>query len=515
MTYCGGYVELQRLLAQVQRRSPEARIPSLQSLSAARATVAQALAELPERWRTIIVRCDLGGELHTTVAADLGISKRHFYRQREKALESFASVLGNAPLLARVSITDEPDQHIAVTAVVNPLLNTRRVGEAVAVLENALGQVDGAAIRAHLLLKLSAVYCQLRSLQPAAHALHLSGQAIFVGEMAADTRQALQLGFATEEANLLRYRHDPGGAKRCLQQAICHSAGVGLAGPHAQRAFADAHLALSNLLGTQDEYAAAVGHASEAERLLRGAPLEVSMRSRLETQLACFRFFGGMAPSQAVAPALQLSYTIAQRNGLAADAFQAVTALSLLHSFANRHADAVEYAEIAVSITRTVGMRDEFATGAFYALASAQVDAGEVAGASETLREVVASQSKHPWSVFPFTPILQSRISLAGERQGEALRFVNEAIDTFEKSGNVRWHGTALQLRARIEEALGDHRSARTSLDDAISLLECGAPAGMLGSAYALSAALTGNGGHLRTARDMAERASLPPAKSA
>lgn len=515
MTYLGAYVELQKLLAQIRRRSPETRVPPVESLSATRDALAQALGELPERWQAIILRCDLGGELHTAVAADLGISKRHFYREREKALTAVGAVLGSASPSARASVTQASDQHIAVTAVVNPLLNTRRVGEAVGVIENALGQVESAPVRVRLLLKLSGVHCQLRTLQPAADALHLAGQAIPHGEMDADTRQALQLDFATEEANLLRYQHNPTRARLCLQQAVRHCAGTGLAGPQAQRSFADAHLALSNLLGTQDEYAAAVGHASEAERLLRDAPLDVSMRSRLETQLACFRFFGGMATSQSVLLDLQVAYAIAQRNGLAMDALQAVTALSLLHSFADRHRDAIEYGKTGVAITQTVGLRDEAVTGAHYMLASAQVAAGDIVGATQTLSEVVTSQSKHPWSRFPFTAVLRARVLLAGGRHGEALRFANEAIDTFEESGNLRWHGTALKLRAMIEEALGDDRSARASVDDAISLLESGAPSGMLGSAYELSAALTGNGGHLRTARDMLARASLLPTKSA
>jgi DNA-directed RNA polymerase specialized sigma24 family protein len=45
-----------------------------------------AIAQLPEPLRTIVTRCDLAKELHTVVAADIGVSERHFYRLRRKAL---------------------------------------------------------------------------------------------------------------------------------------------------------------------------------------------------------------------------------------------------------------------------------------------------------------------------------------------------------------------------------------------------------------------------------------------
>ncbi len=39
------------------------------------------------RQRAIVTRCDLRGEKHAAVAADLGVSLREFYRERRRALE--------------------------------------------------------------------------------------------------------------------------------------------------------------------------------------------------------------------------------------------------------------------------------------------------------------------------------------------------------------------------------------------------------------------------------------------
>ena len=47
------------------------------------------------RQSAILLRYEVKGEPRETVAADLGISRRQFYRERERALEVFAAVLSD------------------------------------------------------------------------------------------------------------------------------------------------------------------------------------------------------------------------------------------------------------------------------------------------------------------------------------------------------------------------------------------------------------------------------------
>ena len=58
------------------------------------------------RQSAILLRYEVKGEPRESVAADLGISRRQFYRERERALEVFAAVLsdriGSAPYLSDV-----------------------------------------------------------------------------------------------------------------------------------------------------------------------------------------------------------------------------------------------------------------------------------------------------------------------------------------------------------------------------------------------------------------------------
>src|SRR5580658_10295891 len=54
--------------------------------TAVRALVDDALATLSARRRTIVVRCDLGGELCASVASALSISRRHLFREHARAV---------------------------------------------------------------------------------------------------------------------------------------------------------------------------------------------------------------------------------------------------------------------------------------------------------------------------------------------------------------------------------------------------------------------------------------------
>lgn len=49
--------------------------------------------DLPERQRIILTRCDLERQSHKRVAADLGLSMRQFYRERQALIESLAEIL--------------------------------------------------------------------------------------------------------------------------------------------------------------------------------------------------------------------------------------------------------------------------------------------------------------------------------------------------------------------------------------------------------------------------------------
>jgi len=504
------YHALEALLAKVERCSSDGKLLSLIDLQADSGKIEAALEDLPLRWRTIITRCDLGGELHVNVAHDLGITKRHFYRERRKALVLLAKVIRNSTRAAAQPRLADPNAETAVIGVVNLLSHTGRVAQAIPALEGALQDASCPESRIRLLLKLSGVHCQLHALDKASATIGLANKAFREATVDVEKTHTLQLEIAMEESNLLRYRSNFQLAKKRLLDAIAYYISNEIDGFAVRRAFADTQLALANLLGLQDQFAAAVGYASEAERILRQYESDVALLSRAKTQLATIRFCGGMVPSRDLVEDLKAAYALAQSNGFASDLHQSAISLSTLYSLAKRHREALAYARSALYLVQAAGLQGQFVTGAYYCLASAQIAAGDVTSAKSTLRSVYTSVHKHPWMEFPLTELLEARILFAARRSREALRSASNAVTRLGKAEQPRIQGTALQLRAAIEASIGNRRCARECVHQAIALLERGAPVGMLGDAYALSATITGSVKHSRRATEFDNLAMLP-----
>ena len=85
------------------------------------------------RQRTIIERCDLRREPHALVAADLGLSRREFYRERKRACGPIAEYL------AHVDLTDParslPDEFDLTLTFAESLCRLGRHDAAIASME--------------------------------------------------------------------------------------------------------------------------------------------------------------------------------------------------------------------------------------------------------------------------------------------------------------------------------------------------------------------------------------------
>lgn len=66
-------------------------------------------ADRRRRKHAMILRCDVHGESHEAVAADLGVSIRQFYRERNEALEDFVHALGTCRAYAAPAIRIDTD----------------------------------------------------------------------------------------------------------------------------------------------------------------------------------------------------------------------------------------------------------------------------------------------------------------------------------------------------------------------------------------------------------------------
>jgi tetratricopeptide (TPR) repeat protein len=123
-----------------------------------RTIVDSILDDLTVRQRTIIERCDFGGEAREAVVADLGISIRHFQRERLEAHERIAARLRrNTQLISALTIpcTNGFDDQLRLSLV---LENNGHAAEGASLLEKIAKNEGSADRRIDVELRLAQLY---------------------------------------------------------------------------------------------------------------------------------------------------------------------------------------------------------------------------------------------------------------------------------------------------------------------------------------------------------------------
>jgi hypothetical protein len=126
----------------------------------ARLLVEAALDRLPPRARSIIARCDLAGEPNKNVAGDLGISERHFYRERRAAVTSLCDAIDKVNRKTASSGGVDVNPNDAVLACANALRNAGRTQEAIALLEKTLSGTAWPLRKVRLSIRLAELFCE-------------------------------------------------------------------------------------------------------------------------------------------------------------------------------------------------------------------------------------------------------------------------------------------------------------------------------------------------------------------
>ncbi len=480
----------------------------------ARGLVERALDELPPRWRAIVVRCDLAAELHQTVARDLGISTRHLYRQRNKALTllcqtleslSPASTVSRTPAELRTPPAAHPDDMVRATA--NFLMSSGRGLEAIAFLERALEESAEERWRFGIALVLSEFWSRSFELEHAADALAYA-QSISERTPEASASRALKLEFATSQAAFFVAQRDWGRAQRCLSETI-----AGLKVPFERedrrrwaQAAAHAHVWLIHVLLSQNQWTAARPIALEARRLVEQFGIQGILCAQTMTNSVNIHACSG-TPSDAILSDALAAYDLAQSIASPQECVRAAHLLTSIFSAGARHAEAIRFGVAARNWSRTIAFDSSCVQWGGLALARAYLESGDARAANLTLRETL--------SAIPHDAVLATAKALEAEILHEQRHYVKAKI-TVDNAlhGMAATHvpegmANALRVKAAVQFALGDRAEARATIDDAIALLSKGTSPMLARKAYALSAKISGNNRHARVASEYAELGSL------
>ncbi len=468
----------------------------------ARILVEEALDELPLRSRVIIARCDLAGELHATVARDLGISERHFYRERREALSSLYETLEASRFQTPISIAVDIDPEDTPLVCANALQNTGHVYEAINFLEKALLQVSAPEVRARIALHLGKLCCEIDQISRATQFLDIAYESFNWGSP--PVTPSIELEAATLVATLLLHTDRANSAGPQLERAIRdfkQSSDVG--NMKCGRAVAKAQLALADILEREGSFSAAFTAAFEANRIIRQFELEPALRSRALIALGALRIITG-SPVETAMLDLSTAYDLAKMSGLTRDCIEISTLFCSFYGNDGKYDLALRFGTAALNLAEVMAISEEGTALARCCVATVYIANHNTSAARLILNEGAASRADSRSFICVLPRVVEAELLLAERCFEKALDTARDAVGRMRQIRSKRGLGSALRVRAEIEGALGRRRQALRSIDEAIALLSENAPPFAQAQAYRYSGRLSGNRQHKRIARALA-----------
>ncbi|HTU82509.1 MAG TPA: tetratricopeptide repeat protein [Candidatus Acidoferrales bacterium] len=465
-----------------------------------RQLVEEAVEQLPPRFRTIVTRCDLAKERHAAVAAQLGISERHFYRERRKAIlalgEALESLTRRAPALA----ASAADPATAPLSLAGAFANVGRHDDAIRLLDRAL--LDTPTAQAFV-----AIATRLAQLCFGAGEAERAFAYLSDAELRS-TGAVPRLEAATMRAELLLRRGQVTRAKHDVLRTIRTLNALGEApSTRRARALVNAHLVLVDVCDDLDEFGAGLEAAIEAVATARRYDLEPALRLRARLTLAQMRMLTA-TPASDLLDHLAADYEFAQTHGLPHECADSAGLFCVLYSYSGEHARALSFGKKALEIDRAVGANDRVHR---WYVAWAYLRLGNTAAARTMLGDVPYANPDDDDSFDYVIPRLIAAEALYEERRHhDALNVARAAVRAMRRIGSERGLGSALRVQAEIQSALGESGSASRSIDEAVALLGRSGPPYALAQAYRCSAKVTGNRRHRRIAGELMQLFRMP-----
>lgn len=463
-----------------------------------------ALGKRAARYQRILLRCDLGGELHKQVAGELGIGIRQFYRERRAARHYVA-----AHLERKLERYIEPAlQFDRLTLARTRIATLRHSGAAAAALEatrDIVRRYDDPRERLISLVAAAELLADLGRIAQARAALNdarrcLSWSRASLGDAlteclsrieSCNAHLAWESGRASAEVDRnsnhdaalesLRRSHDPLVREFTIQTLLARTWRSLSIGDYAcaQTALSEARNTLSTL-------------AEQAAHLRADVLISIGSLENLRD--------GDPAAARHFDDALFIS----RHNYLPQHAVRALNGLSVAHQI---HGDTVLARKTVMEIA---GEAQSVCTPVHYGLFCLRLAELEIAlgNTKSGMRYTLAAREQLGESAFAqlIASLLQAEGELAAgncETAAAVAGFAERRASHFE---NRRMQGAALRIIAEASYAMGRQDRAREYIAHAVELLErSGHPFSLL-RAYESSAKITGSRPHARTAREIASR---------
>lgn len=452
-----------------------------------------------ERQYAIVVRCDLGGERPETVAAQLGICMRQFYRERRAACAFIASEIAkliHEETRERAQAFDRFSMAFTRTAT---LRLTGNIDAALAELRSLLAQESASEKKAAVFARLVHILLDDGRLDDAQREVN-ADVAQILGETHALTKQLQQI------MDVLRAHVEwAGGEDGQDRDSSVLSAALDALGssPHSLvREFA-----CTSLLAW-----------SEREAFIGRFP---SSLAHLRVIEAIFPKLMDPSPALQAAFLLQSAfhqYHVAHREDRAREQLETISAIARRYGFIETAANvlcgessiaqgsgAIEHAlQLAWKAEHLSRSGVASVSRAQVLLRVCELEAG-AGNATRSLQLSTAAASLLP-ARSSHTMAARYETVRAHRLLGNNALATREAMQLYRDasaSGSGRLAGSALRLAAEAQSHAGEMQEAAEIIAEAIMLLERHGHAFSLCRAYEVSARVTGNREHARCAREI------------
>jgi tetratricopeptide (TPR) repeat protein len=465
-----------------------------------------------ERQYAILMRCDLGRELHAKVATDLSLSLSQFYRERRTAREWIATRLAQSPgasgSAAPAHIVFDPYEFQIAHA--QTLHQGGNFDGAIDLLRTLIDGVENPARRLDAYCLLVNFFVDVRRY---AHA-HLTLQAArecYAGLSLSAVENIAELRGRLELATAKRHwaNGDIAAALEANEKAIfAFREDRFRPGNDADTQLASALIELAHGHISVGRFASAQAELDETRRVLSdvGSP-PPSLRAQFLLAL-------GLAQSNALesmddaVPTFQSALEIAQLHRLGKEAIFAMAGLSIHAEFHGDVPTATAYIRDGLTLGESV--LTPFDQSNLWLRMLELEASSERAGDAVDNALVIRDQ-------FPIESIAWNRAflfsamgSLTIGDFARAQQVSQIAAESAARKNAMRSYGAALRIYAAASEGLNRRDLAQAAIERAVEVLETSGSPYILMLSYEMSSRITGNRRHALSAHDLRMSAFRP-----
>jgi len=460
-----------------------------------------AIEGLSPRQREIVRRCDLRGHTHRSVINDLGITERHFYRERRSALESISANLVSprqtTVTVSTTRITEEPSG--LYMAFVEAARQVGDISRAIALLTDARTEAS-VQQRVQIECRLAELYCELSVIDKASSHLKIARELTY---QASDATEDLRLQTDSVEAAVAWRTGHADAATTLANRAIrkLRTAVLKKGTPGDTRALALSLLLLSEIDVAHGRWQSGRRYALEARDAITSAGFGFAALKARAALAATFAFMFDPAHLNDAAIELEGQYRSSVAAGLTLEAILVRLHLCLTYRFANSPHESAAVLEEILVIAKHVLPAEQYAIVCLE-LANSYVLSGNATKAHRAIEEA-RIRVLPGGNTSAFITLLSAAAFLSAGNCQRALDLSIVASQSMEKLGIVTSIGESLRIQSEALYGLGNRQLATNVVRSALKRLETGGHPFTIAQTHQSAGRITGDRKHFLVAHEI------------